>query len=882
MTVLNVLKAVQIWKVFLKRQFWKYGCLSVAVGLAVIFLSQEALPAGGISSVRVTHFRVSMAPAIANDPVQLTQLGREYFHAGQFAAAAKAWDQAAQGFLALGDRLNQASVLSNLALAYQQLGQWSEANSAISESLKILSNQLLKVSHQEIERSTLLAQTLNIQGSLQLGQGQAEQALATWQEATATYRRIQDAAGVTRSLINQTQAYRALGLYPRAKSTLAEVNQTLQQQPDSLLKAAGLMNFGDALRLVGELEQSETVLRQSLAIAKRLQSSTDIPLVLLSLGNTARAKQEFDSALNYYRQAIAASDSPNTTVQAQLNQLRLLIETQQLQEAQSLVPNIRTQLEALPISRTAIYARVNFAQSAMRLEQTIPYSQLAQLLAAGAQFAREIGDQRAESYALGYLGELYERNQQHTEAKTLTNKALFLAQLSNAPEISYRWQWQLGRILRSQDKLEPAATAYRQAVKTLQSIRNELVASNPDIQFSFRESVEPVYREFVALLLEPVNGKDTSQENLKEAREVIESLQLAELDNFFKEACLTSNPTPLDKVDPKNTSAVIYPIILPERLEVVLSIPNKPLRHYASAIPQKELERLAEQMRRSLRRTSTSKERLEIAQKLYNLLIRPAEADLANNNIQTLAFVLDGSFKNLPMAALHDGRRYLVEKYNLALTPGLQLLDPRPLKQQQLKVLVGALSQERQGFSALPGVETEIQQIQTKVPSQVLFNQTFTTSTFQQQVSANPYRVVHLATHGQFSSNADETFILTWDQRIDVKQLGELLQAREQEVRIPIELLVLSACQTAEGDKRAALGLAGVAVRSGARSTLASLWAVDDQSTSQLMVQFYQELARPGTTKAEALRQSQIKLLQTRQFRHPFYWAPFVLIGNWL
>jgi CHAT domain-containing protein len=142
--------------------------------------------------------------------------------------------------------------------------------------------------------------------------------------------------------------------------------------------------------------------------------------------------------------------------------------------------------------------------------------------------------------------------------------------------------------------------------------------------------------------------------------------------------------------------------------------------------------------------------------------------------------------------------------------------------------------------------------------------------------------VVHLATHGQFSSNAENTFILAWNERISVKQLGRLLEAREQNDRKPIELLVLSACQTAAGDNRAALGLAGVAVRSGARSTLATLWPVDDRSTSDFMGEFYQALAQSQVTKAQAVRQAQLALLKQPKFRHPFYWAPFVLIGNWL
>jgi CHAT domain-containing protein len=139
-----------------------------------------------------------------------------------------------------------------------------------------------------------------------------------------------------------------------------------------------------------------------------------------------------------------------------------------------------------------------------------------------------------------------------------------------------------------------------------------------------------------------------------------------------------------------------------------------------------------------------------------------------------------------------------------------------------------------------------------------------------------------LATHGQFGSNPDETFVLAWDTPIKVREFQNLLRSRERGDSNPVELLVLSACQTAAGDKQAALGLAGMAVRSGARSTLATLWAVKDESTALLMTEFYRELTQAQINKAEALRQAQLTLVQSSQFQHPFYWAPFVLVGNWL
>jgi CHAT domain-containing protein len=176
----------------------------------------------------------------------------------------------------------------------------------------------------------------------------------------------------------------------------------------------------------------------------------------------------------------------------------------------------------------------------------------------------------------------------------------------------------------------------------------------------------------------------------------------------------------------------------------------------------------------------------------------------------------------------------------------------------------------------------ELNQILSEVSGEKLFNQEFTKTKIQNAIEAIPFPVVHLATHGQFSSKAEETFILTWDDRINVNELNNFLQKTDQRRGTPIELLVLSACQTAKGDNRAALGIAGVAVRAGARSTLATLWSVNDDATSALMRQFYQELAKPSVTKAEAIRRAQQSILQDPNWQHPYYWAPYVLVGNWL
>jgi len=816
------------------------------------------------------------------------QQGKALYEAGEFAEAVKVLQQAVQIYQAQGDGLRQAMVLSNLSLAYQQLGLWSEATKAITDSLNLLHSE--RNLGESGDRLQVKAQILNTQGRLQLTLGQPEQALTTWQQATTTYAQADDEAGMTRSLINQAQALQSLGLYRRALATLTQVNQTLQKQPDSLIKTAGLRNLGNALRTVGDLDQSRQVLQQSLALAQQLQSSQEIGAALLSLGNVVRVQHDTQAALAFYQQATTASPSQTTKLQAQLNQLNLLLETEQVSAAQALWPQLQSQIATLPASHTAVSAQIDFAQSLTRLRQltstgTPPWSEIAQLLATAVQQAKSLRDQRAEAYALGFLGGLYEQTQQLSSAQDLTQQALLKAQSINAPDIAYRWQWQLGRLLRDRGNIQGAIAAYTEAVSTLQSLRSDLVAINTDVQFSFRESVEPVYRQLVGLLLQAEGTSEPSQQNLAQARKVIESLQLAELDNFFRIACLSAQPVLIDQViDNDNpTAAVIYPIILADRLEIILKLPQQPnLRHYATSVPQTKVEDTLEQLRQNLEKPYTAPEGKSLSLQVYDWLIRPAEADLAQSKVETLVFVLDGSLRNIPMAALYDGEQYLVQKYSVGLAPGLQLLNPKHLQQLNLKALAAGLTEARLGFSALANVALELNQIKSELPSTVLLNQQFTSTTLQKQLNSRPFPVVHLATHGQFSSNPDETFILAWDKRIKVNELSNLLQNTDQSQPNALELLVLSACQTAAGDKRAALGLAGVAMRSGARSTLASLWSLDDETGALLLSQFYEELAKTPVTKAEALRRAQLALLQDPDYRHPIYWAPYVLVGNWL
>jgi CHAT domain-containing protein len=846
---------------------------SILIGLGLLTLS-IALS---------THPAVGQLPPtrspVAGTGEQVEQ-GRRLYESGQFSESVQVWELAAQEYQQNGDRLNYALTQTYLSVAYQDLGDWEQARGALDRSWDALQEQ--PTDNPEVAR--VLARVLNARGNLELLTGQTEAALETWQDAEQVYRKSGDVAGALGSQINQAQALQTLGLHRRSRDLLETVSQNLATSPDSQLKAQSLRSLGTALQMLGEFDRAEVVLQQSLEIARQLEDVTNIRAALFGLGNTARNRQDDSAAIAYYQQAIELATHPLDGVELRLNQLSLFIENKQVNAATALLPQIRDGLSQLTPSRPSIYALVNFAENLRKFEQQqksrppfLSDREIAQMLAQAITDARHLQDTRAESYAMGQLARLYEGQQRWSEAQDLTQQAFLLAQTTHSPELTYRWQWQIGRLLKGQGQRDGAIVAYTEAIETLQSLKADLNTINSGFQLSFGNSVKPMYRQFVELL----SQADATPEQLQRARETLETIQLAELDDFFREDSSPSKSVKIDDIDSK--AAVFYPIVLEDRIEVLLSLPGRPPRRYATFASQSHIEATLERLYQSFHLAYSSAKRLDLSEQVYDWLIRPAEADLEEAGIKTLVFVSDSSLRNLPLAALYDGEQYLVQKYAIALSASLQLLEPRSIEPKKLRAMAGGLTQARQGFEALPAVAQEVRQIQEEMPSEVLLDSDFTRATLRDRLSTAPFNTIHLATHARFSSVANETFLLTWDGRVNVKDFTEWLTLRQQQNSTPLELLILSACQTAEGDRQATLGLAGLAVRSGARSTLATLWSVRDSSTAGLMTEFYHQLnSQDGVGRAEALRQAQLKLLAQPQYDHPFFWSPFVLVGNWL
>ncbi len=939
-------KGFEVSRQTFQKSFKKRSLFLAALLFILSAAISPAMPAASFSTrgFANANAKVPASISIVQSPQNAQQQANkatQLYRDGKFTEAAAAWKLTANVFLAQGDRLNQAMALSNLSLTYQQLGQWEQASDAIAQSL-----QTLKSQPENKEKLQIQAQSLDVFGSLQRETGQSANALNSWQEAANIYGKINQPLKVAQSKINQTQAMQDLGLYPRACKTLLEVlnkeiegvkscqelgqltteklTQKLQKvdnESPSITVAIGLRSLGELLRLVNQPEQSEIILATSLNLAEKLNSPQDIAATYLSIGNTAREIAEREpvrtrrenyeeKAASAYSNVIKLSPSPMIRQQAQLNQLSLLLKLEQVSAAEELWRSLNSQLISLSPSRSGVYQQINFAQTFINLAQSkkltlgansqLPtFNDLDKILTKATEQARTLGDKRSEAYALGNRGGLYELTEAtpQTQAEKFTKQALSIVSNFEAPDIAYQFFWQLGRIRNTQGDIEEAIAAYTKSYNALGSLRGDLVGNNAEVQFSFRDRVEPIYRELVDLDLQYVASlnkevkNDKRQKLLIQARDVIESLQIAELNNFFRQACVEGNAKQIDKVD--KTAAVIYPIVLRDRLEVILSLPNQPLSLYTKQISQQVVEKTVQNVQGSLKTPDSIIEGfLPEYKKLYDWLIQPLEKELLTSKVTNLVFVLDGELRNIPMSILYDGKNYLIEKYPIAVTSGLQLVNPKPLAEIKLRALTAGLSKVSKEFTGqfkpLIFVEEELKQIKNSgIPSQPILNANFTSKKFTKEIIGSGFSIVHLATHGQFSSQAKDTFILSWDKRINVIDFGNLLRNSTLNQGTPIELLVLSACETASGDKRAALGLAGVAVRAGARSTLATLWSVEDKSTAKIMGELYRQLEQAKTkkiNKAQVVQNSQLSLLKDlkdTKYNHPHYWAPFILVGNW-
>ncbi|MEC4815063.1 MAG: CHAT domain-containing protein [Scytonema sp. PMC 1069.18] len=933
---------------------------------------------------KTTELICSRTPSLS--PEELSREGKDSYNKAQFDSARDCWQKAATAYRqqgketeAINNQINQSQAELALGLyprAYNtllqiynlkdctSLPQQMEGCTTLSrdeEQRKQYIDNINKQADSPTKISGLrnLGTVLRELGELDLSnqvfllslqKAQPQEQAAIWLDLGNTRRALsskeQDLYSRSQQLDNFICAvvfgYEANNAYQKAVAQYSSVNQP---QETRFLRSMQLLT--EPYSVINEASSNrDTLSRVNLQaqlnhlsfgldledwrkkINKQSKSNNDIFTQLFQQSNLLVLRLKVD---NCWKQLNSPSLVPSvreippapsiSTIRTWLNQQLL----NQNPLINSKINNLQQQIEQLPLNHTSLYTRLNFAKSLMRLPN-IDFPRVVAFLNETVNLAKVQGNRQAESYALGYLGKIYLDNEQWELAKTKTQQALLLAQSIPSLEITYQWQWQLGRIYKpkstqrvqgkaNQDNLkdlEEARKAYAGAFKALQSLRQELATSSSDIQSFFLEQVEDFYGEYVDVLLWDGEPEPT-QENLSQAREVITSFQAVELENFLRQSCPENTVERIDKIidEQSKSAAFIYPIVLDNRIEIILKLPTpsnqkQMLKHFRKSIAQDEVEELVAQFQLDLEEEYTFEDVFQKGKTMYQWFVEDIDKAVEKynsnslSNVNTLVFALDTNLQNIPFAALvYDGTldspKYLIDKYAIALAPRLELPTPNVLQDRKLKILVAGLTepeltvQQKRQFSKLRYVDDELEKLEgfeksnSRVSVTKLSNKNFNFKEFESEIKSTSFQILHLATHGEFSSSPDNTFILAYDQVIPVNQFGSIFQTQAQNQLEPIELLVMSACETAAGDKRATLGISGVSVRAGARSAIASLWTIDDKISVEFAEQLYNQLIKNSQqTKAQALQKAQIELKRSPEREHPRYWAPYILLGNWL
>jgi CHAT domain-containing protein len=730
-------------------------------------------------------------------------------------------------------------------------------------------------------------------GQAAYDRGAFDEALQQWQQAAQLCTTQHDTKGQVRALMSLGAVYQALGQHRLAFRTLEHASQLAESSLDHPSLLVAKSGLGVACGCLSQFQQAEQTLRSALAATRKKGDASIAAIIWNNLGNLLAAQDKIDEALSAFAESAKLARQVTNQMlvaKASANAAAVAVHAERDADAERLNQAAQEGLDDQPLTHDLALLYLRCGQTQWQLHQRRLRGDEKNLTQAEQSYGRalavteNLGDKRAMTYALGCLGQLYEARGDIVPALDFTRRAAFVAQEIQLPDAMYRWEWQIGRLLRAQGDRDAAIAAYRSALHTLQPIRRNLLFGYGPAGMTFREAVGAVFFELTDLLLEKadaVNDPTEVQRILREARDTIEQLKSVELEDYLQDECINLLRAKAARVeDIGQKTAVVYIIPLPTRTELLVGIGSE-LKRVRVAVGAERLTQEVRLFRSHLERRITNDYLME-ARRLYQWLIAPIRELLDAGSIQTLVFVPDGALRTIPMSALQDGEKFLIEQFAVAVSPGLTLLGPQPTQWSRVQALKAGLAEAVQNYPPLPYVTAELETVQKLFGGPKLIDQDFMWPTLKKDFAEAQYQVVHFATHSQIDRDASKSYILTHDGKLTLDQLEDLLRPTQFRGR-PVELLTLSACQTAAGDDRAALGLAGVAVKAGARSALATLWFVHDESTALLMGEFYSQLKNdPSVTKARALQLAQLKVLRDGRFEHPSYWAPYLMIGNWL
>jgi CHAT domain-containing protein len=713
-----------------------------------------------------------------------------------------------------------------------------------------------------------------------------EAAVRHW--STQLERASNDPRVQAEALGRRAEALQTLGHRQRALLDLERAVSLLAADGVSELKAAVLGAYGQALLRSARYEAAESSLAEALRMAQSLAAERIAAAVLNDQGTLFAISGRNDQALGAFHDAARRSGKLEDGALA----ARALLNAARLQRTLGKPPEAQRDLEAALVAArsapdsadkalqlAAIGTAMRELGGAQQPQRGLARSALDESLV----LAERMGSARVQAEVLGALADWHAELGEITTALALNERALFQAQRAGSREAEFFAQWRAARLLQRSARTDAALDTFRRALSTLDAVKTDLAFDLWASQESFAERIGPAFLGYADLLLQRAASEPDAQrkrEAMREIQHTLEGFKQIELEDYFRDDCVVrylERARGIEQIAAR--TAVLYPVPLPQRLELIVSI-GADIHQVTVPVGYADIEREARALRVLLEKRTTF-QYLPHARALHDWLIRPLEKILTAAQVDTIVLVPDRPLRSIPLGALHDGADFLIARYAIATAPSLTLVEPRPLHLHNATVLASGLTEGVQGFDALPFVASELEALTRLRSGTVLRDQSFTSANLEQELAARAYSIVHVASHAQFEADSRQSFVLTYDGRFTIDRLEErmkLSRFRDQ----PVELLFLSACDTAAGDERAALGLAGVAVKAGARSALATLWQINDEASSLLVAEFYRQIALPGATKAEALRRAQVAMLKDFRYRHPGYWSPFLVIGNWL
>jgi CHAT domain-containing protein len=510
----------------------------------------------------------------------------------------------------------------------------------------------------------------------------------------------------------------------------------------------------------------------------------------------------------------------------------------------------------------------------IRLSQLLPdTSNRLSILFLALSNAEIIKKPLALSWTWGELGKIYEQQGRYEDAFLATEKAIRTG--ISAKEIIWKWWWQGGRLQEKLNNKIEAQEYYQNALSQLNNLRDDL-AGNRILQASLQQEAKLLFKTTLRLLLE-----SQQQEDLKQARSVLQLYHLAEIETYFGDKCdlnLTP-PSVITNTPPKN---LIYNIILPEALySIIQTAGSDQLKLVKVSVKQELLEETIQSWHNNLLNPYSFDEK--DGQKLYQWLITPI-TNLIDEN-ENLEFINDGILRSVPMQALRDSQgKYLIEKYSISYSLGLNIsASPEtPAKKALMFGLTKPISISSQGadYSALANVNWELTRAQEILGGKTFTNQAFNLTQLKQEINsqeiADNYNILHLASHGIFKNNISDSYLISGKGKIPFIELDQILKNNPRS----FDIIVLSACETATDSAAdlAFLGLAGLGVRAGVPTILGNLWASGDKTNSQIIVDFYDFWKNQKMSKVAALRKAQ--LMTIKRGTSPHLWAAPILLED--